>query len=306
MNKKNSDINGILLLDKPLGFTSNQAIQKVKRLLNVKKVGHTGTLDPLATGMLPVCIGQATKFSQFILNSDKEYVVKCKIGLKTDTGDLEGRIIKCSDVKIPSYEKLSLILEGFVGEIEQIPPMYSAIKQNGVPLYKLARAGIIVERKKRVVKIDNIVILNIDRINNSLELKIICGKGTYIRTLVEDIAESFSSFAYVQSLRRTYCSPFDNSLFPMLSIDGVEDNIKNISPFILNISTIFNNIKYNKVYLSAGELDKIYHGVRINIDYVDRKIKNKFVSIYNADTNKFIGVGEILSGSLLAPKKLLR
>ena len=194
-------ISGILLLDKPKGISSNQALQIAKQLFAANKVGHTGSLDPLATGLLPLCFGEATKFSQFLLNADKTYWVSARLGVKTNTGDAEGEIIQSRPINTDALEKLEAILASFCGTISQIPPMFSALKHKGKPLYKLARQGIVIERSPRTVQIHRLQLL--DRVNeNTVNLEIKCSKGTYIRTLIEDIGEALGCGAYVQELRR--------------------------------------------------------------------------------------------------------
>ena len=190
MTQKNN-IDGILLLDKPLMMSSNQAIQKIKKKFNIKKLGHTGTLDPLATGLLPVCMGRTTRISQFLIDSDKTYKAKIKLGVKTSTGDKEGEIIEASSVNI-SHDSLSIdqLLQSFIGKQEQIPPMYSALKHKGERLYKLALKGMDVPRKARSIQIYSIKLLSTNE--NCLELIIKCSKGTYIRTLAEDIANKLT------------------------------------------------------------------------------------------------------------------
>lgn len=209
---KNDQISGIFLLDKPFGLSSNQALQKVKRLLNVKKAGHAGSLDPMATGMLPICINQATKFSQHFLDSDKTYRAILMFGKETDTGDKEGRVISESEVPNLNLEKLDELVSEFRGEIKQIPPMYSALKQQGKPLYKLAREGIEVERKPRDIIIHQLVLENYDHKTHQLSFEVKCSKGTYIRSLAEDIGKKIGCGAHLTYLRRLACGKFDQKL----------------------------------------------------------------------------------------------
>ncbi len=204
--QKGIPIHGILLLDKPIGYSSNHALQMVKKLFNAQKAGHTGSLDPLATGMLPLCFGEATKVSAFLLNSDKQYLCDAVLGKSTSTGDQEGEVIRERPVPALSINQIEQVLAKFVGEISQTPPMYSALKKDGKPLYKLARKGIEVERESRQVSI---------HLNQSLgykppilRLRVRCSKGTYIRTLVEDIGEVFGCGATVNSLHREFVMPF--------------------------------------------------------------------------------------------------
>jgi len=198
---KRREINGILILDKGIGKSSNGALQEVKRLYNAKKAGHTGSLDPLATGVLPLCFGEATKFSQFLLDANKRYVTTIKLGVVTTTGDAEGEIVEEVATQGFSTEELESALEKFRGEIEQIPSMFSAIKVNGQPLYKLARQGIEIERKSRVVTIFELNL--VENNGDELILDVSCSKGTYIRTLAEDLGKVLGCGAHVIALRRT-------------------------------------------------------------------------------------------------------
>lgn len=195
------NVSGIILLDKPLGFTSNAALQKVRWLLNAEKAGHTGSLDPLASGVLPLCFGEATKFSQYLLDSDKGYETVMQLGQTTTTGDAEGEVLKTRDVTVGRAD-IEAVLPQFRGQISQIPPMYSALKRDGQPLYKLARAGEVVEREARSVTINRLELLECE--GTRVRLSVGCSKGTYIRTLVEDIGEVLGCGAYVAQLRRTH------------------------------------------------------------------------------------------------------
>ena len=203
---KGRPVNGVLLLDKPLGISSNRALQIVKRLFNANKAGHTGSLDPLASGVLPICLGEATKFSSWLLDADKRYQTVCKLGELTTTGDAEGEVIETLDVPDLDQDAILATLGRFKGEIKQVPPMYSALKHNGQPLYKLARQGLEIERKSRQVTIYDIDLLA--RSDNTLTLDVRCSKGTYIRTLAEDIGKSLGCGAHITMLRRTEAARF--------------------------------------------------------------------------------------------------
>jgi tRNA pseudouridine55 synthase len=187
-NPKGRDINGVLLLDKASGYSSNSALQDIKRLFDANKAGHTGSLDPLASGLLPICLGQATKVAQFLLNGDKRYFVRGKLGQISDTGDSDGEVVDFGSTKEVNEQAIKNILPDFVGNINQIPPMYSALKRNGTPLYKLARKGIEVDRDPRTVVIHEIKFKGFEE--EILSLEVSCSKGTYIRTLIEDIGKS--------------------------------------------------------------------------------------------------------------------
>ena len=222
--RKGRNISGILLLDKPLNLTSNAALQRVKRLYKADKAGHTGSLDPLATGLLPICLGAATKASAFLLDADKRYLTTVKLGEKTTTADAEGEIIETRAVEGVTQESVTAVLQQFIGEIEQLPPMYSAVKHKGERLYKLAREGKEVERKTRRITIYSIDLVSLH--DDLLELDIHCSKGTYVRTLAEDIGEELGCGGHVAALRRTLVGPYDDSgmvslaLLQGLGLDG--------------------------------------------------------------------------------------
>lgn len=200
-------LDGFFLLDKPAGLTSSFALQKVRRFLNIKKAGHTGTLDPFATGLLVCCFGNATKKSNIFLNASKSYIATIKLGEETDTGDLTGQVVsKSSDYKFIDNSSIEKTLISFVGEIDQVPPMYSAIKFNGIPLYKYARTGIDIHREPRKVTIYEMDLINFS--GDVFELELSCSKGTYVRTLAQDIGRKLGCFAHLINLRRTRVGPF--------------------------------------------------------------------------------------------------
>lgn len=209
MRRPKRPVNGILLLDKPAGITSNAALQHVKRLYQAGKAGHTGSLDPIATGLLPICLGEATKLSGLLLEGDKRYVVRARLGEKTTTGDCEGSVLARSDPAGLRREQLEAALARFVGRVQQVPPMYSALKREGRPLYQLARAGIEVERQPREVEVRELRLLEFGR--GEVLLSVACSKGTYVRTLIEDIATALGQYAHVAELRRTGAEPFGES-----------------------------------------------------------------------------------------------
>ncbi|MGB5440817.1 MAG: tRNA pseudouridine(55) synthase TruB, partial [Gammaproteobacteria bacterium] len=202
-------VNGILLLDKPAGVTSNAALQIVKKLYRARKAGHTGSLDPLATGLLPICFGEATKISGFLLDADKDYLVTCKLGERTTTGDAEGEVEQRRPVERVTEKLVRKAMQGFIGDIEQIPPMYSALKHKGERLYKLARQGIEVERAPRQVTIFEMELTDFSL--PEATFRVHCSKGTYVRTLIEDIGEVLGCGAHVIRLRRLGVGPFDSS-----------------------------------------------------------------------------------------------
>jgi tRNA pseudouridine55 synthase len=213
-------VDGILLLDKPSGISSNDALQRAKRVFRAAKAGHTGSLDPLATGVLPLCFGEATKLCGVLLESDKRYRATAKLGERTDTGDSEGRVVECSDLAGFDRAALMAVLPGFTGVISQIPPMYSALKHQGQPLYALAREGIEIERKAREVTIFELNLVEFD--GDRLVLDVRCSKGTYIRTLIEDIARAAGQCAHLIALRRTMVVPFEGE--KLISFEQLDAN----------------------------------------------------------------------------------
>ncbi|WP_339896584.1 tRNA pseudouridine(55) synthase TruB [uncultured Gilvimarinus sp.] len=220
--RKGRAIDGVLLLDKPLGLSSNHALQRAKRLFFAAKAGHTGSLDPLATGVLPVCFGEATKFSQFLLDADKRYRATFVLGEKTATGDAEGELLETLSAAAVTEPAVLKAMQALSGEIDQIPPMYSALKQNGQPLYKLARQGIEVEREARHVTIYEFDLLAFRAGERAeVEVDVLCSKGTYIRSLAEDLGEALGCGGHVSALRRTATGPFDES--QCVSIDELND-----------------------------------------------------------------------------------
>jgi len=217
---KGRRIDGVFLLDKPQGCSSNFALQRVKRIYDAAKAGHTGALDPLATGLLPICLGEATKFSQFLLDSDKRYLATAKLGDRTDSSDADGEVIETKPVPAIDRAELEALLERrFLGEIEQVPSMFSALKHNGQPLYKLARKGEKVEVKPRLVTIFEIKLLDLRA--DEIDLEVHCSKGTYIRSIVEDLGFELGCGAHVSMLRRTEVADYDSS--QMLTLEQLED-----------------------------------------------------------------------------------
>lgn len=204
--RKGRDVNGILVIDKPQGVTSNGILQQVKRLYGAAKAGHTGALDPLATGVLPLSFGEATKFSQMMLDSDKAYITTAKLGIRTETGDSEGAVVEEKPVPALTEAQVEAVLENFRGDIQQVPSMYSALKHQGKPLYEYAREGIVIDRPARPVTIYELKLLAVRE--QELDLAVTCTKGTYIRSLVEDIGEALGCGAHVSALRRTLASGY--------------------------------------------------------------------------------------------------
>lgn len=289
------NINGILLLDKPKGLSSNAALQVAKRLFNAKKAGHTGSLDPLATGMLPICFGQATKFSQYLLNSDKWYEVTAKLGQVTTTGDAEGQVIASKKPSMYSQTRLLSICQRFIGNLEQIPPMYSAVKHQGQPLYKLARKGIEVVRKLRQIQIYSIKL--IDYKKDELSLKVHCSKGTYIRTLVEDIGKALECGAHVISLHRCQVGDFLES--DMLTLRQLQTTGKTLGKDLLPLSVAVQNLP--KIVLDKSCAYYLSQGQSI---LVPKLPKGDILALFGPD-NELLGVGKPTSGGKIAPVRLI-
>jgi len=301
MSKRNQqvrDINGVVLLDKASGSSSNHVLQQVKRLFCANKAGHTGSLDPLASGLLPICLGQATKVAQFLLDSDKRYFVRAKFGQVSSTGDSEGKIVNFGSTKGIDESSIRAILLKFTGDINQVPPMYSALKRNGTPLYKLARKGIEIERSSRPVTIHEINFLDLEDAVVSLEVS--CSKGTYIRTLVEDIGKSLGCGGHVIELRRTgfaHLGLSESKTYEQLS-KLKEQNLESLDSVILSADKMLPNLK--SVYLDSEQTRDIRLGKKIK--YLGFSTSHK-LKLY--DHNKqFLGIGESNLMSEILPKRL--
>jgi tRNA pseudouridine55 synthase len=292
--RRNGDnIHGILLLDKRSGISSNKALQEVKRLYNANKAGHTGSLDPLATGLLPVCFGEGTKISGMLLDDNKRYRVKILLGIKTDTGDLEGMVLEENPVAEFSLETLNTVLVRFMGEIEQIPPMYSALKHNGKKLYELARAGQFIERKPRRIRIFELHLLAYG--DKNLALDVFCSKGTYIRSLAEDIGQVLGCGATVQELRRVQSGQLH--IDQAMTLDQLQqmDENQRMQQLIAVDEPL---TALPAVYLDAEQAERIRHGQILKLD---NKLSGN-MRMYHA--TEFLGLGEMHLDGKLAPKKL--
>jgi len=293
------DVNGILILDKPLGLSSNKALQQVKNLLFARKAGHTGSLDPLASGLLAICFGEATKMANYIVDTDKHYRVTGLLGATTTTGDTEGDIV--SEKPVPHFDKaqLTAILEKFTGEIMQIPPMYSALKHNGEPLYKLARQGIEIEREPRPITIYSLTL--VDMTETSFTLDVICSKGTYIRTLVEDIGAELGCGAHTIELRRTSVGPFsEKDMVTMQTlVDAEQNDREKLNDYVKPVETAL--VGWPEVKLSPDAAYYLRQGQAVTVPHAPT---SGIVSLFAEETN-FIGVGEILDDGRVTPKRLL-
>jgi tRNA pseudouridine55 synthase len=297
------DVHGILLLDKPAGITSNDALQKIKRLYRAARAGHTGSLDKPATGMLPLCLGEATKISSYLLNADKCYVAVAKLGEVTSTADAEGEILETRQVPKFNQQQLEKVIAQFVGDIEQVPPMYSALKVDGQRLYKLAYQGLEVERKSRPVTIHQIDLLHFDE--DSFAIQVRCSKGTYIRTVVEDIGQSLGCGAHVSSLRRLSTGPFNEA--QMVSMETIEDLAKEgaegdaaLDQLLVPADSALEHLA--EVNLSEEITYYLCLGQAVSVPQAPT---DGLVRIY--DHNRaFIGIGTILDDGRVAPKRILK
>lgn len=291
-------IDGIFLLNKPIGMSSNKALSKVKFLFNAKKAGHTGSLDPLATGMLPVCFGQATKYSQFLLDANKCYQVTGKLGVQTDTGDREGTITQTVTGFSISESALKAVLTRFQGKISQVPPMYSALKKDGKPLYDYARRGITIERKAREVTIFSLELLAFNGVE--FELRVVCSKGTYIRSLVEDIGHALNVGAHVSVLHRHYSEPFDSQSMMSLEslIESYEQGI-HMPNFLLPIDSAITPLE--KLVLEPSAILRLQNGLSHRLKSQSLAAlamgEERQVRIYDVD-GSFCGVAILTNGEL--------
>ena len=294
------NISGIVVLDKANGLSSNAALQEVKRLYEANKAGHAGSLDPLATGVLPVCLGEATKVSQFLLDSDKCYRARIKLGIRTDTGDSEGSIIERNAGISVSRKAIERALTKFKGEIEQVPPMHSAIKMNGVPLYKLARKGIAVERESRLVTLYQVCL--VEFVNSELELEISCSKGTYIRTIADDLGQELGCGAHVIELRRTQAGVFtekDSISAEELALEKEKNRgLDKIDQFLIPMDRAIQDLP--EVNLPSITASHVKNGQAVLVRHLP---KNGLVRMY--EDEQFIGIGSIDDDGKVAPRRLI-
>jgi tRNA pseudouridine55 synthase len=293
------DVDGVLVFDKPVGMTSNEALQHVKRLFQARKAGHTGSLDRTASGMLPLCLGEATKFSSFLLESDKRYTATCRLGVRTATGDAAGEVLETRTVPALGRERLEKVLDAFRGEIQQVPPMFSALKHHGQRLYDLAYQGIEVERQPRTVMIHELELLDLGTVQ--FTVRVVCSKGTYIRTLAEDIGERLGCGAHVEALRRTGVGPFHEdemrgaetlqtaAAAGLSALDGLllpTDAIMREAPDVRLAESV-------AFYLGQGQPVVVPHAPTEGM-----------VRIY-AESGEFLGAGEVLDDGRVAPRRLI-
>lgn len=300
--RRGRPVTGILLLDKAPGSSSNQALQAVKRLFDAQKAGHTGSLDPLAGGLLPLCFGDATKVSGFLLDADKTYWVRVRLGVKTDTGDAEGEVMARDEAAPPTVERLQAAMADFVGEQDQIPPMHSAVKHHGRRLYELAREGVEVAREPRRIRIDEFSQLEVDG-GDEMTLRVRCSKGTYVRTLIEDCAESLGTYAHVTALRRTRVGPFPGETmvgFEALRAALDEQGREGLDRMLLPIGEAL--AEWTAVTLDA---DSAYYLGRGQPVQVPQAPVDGWVRICTPD-GRMAAVGEVLDDGRVAPRRVFR
>lgn len=304
--RKGRPINGVILLDKPTGISSNDALQKVKRIFFAEKAGHTGALDPLATGMLPICLGEATKFSQFLLDSDKRYRVIAKLGERTDTSDSDGEVVETRPVDV-NLEKLEACIDTFRGESDQVPSMFSALKYQGKPLYEYARKGIEVPRESRKITVYEIVLHRFE--GDEVEMEVHCSKGTYIRTIVDDLGEMLGCGAHVTMLRRTGVAkyPYEkmvtleqlNELLEQAHRDEVAPK-ELLDPLLLPMDTAVEDLP--EVNLNAELTNLVQHGMPVQVFDAPEGTPIRMTS---GEDKLFIGVAEVNDDGKVAPKRLV-
>lgn len=294
--KRSSPVNGILLLDKPSGITSNRALQLVKRIYGARKAGHTGSLDPLATGMLPICFGQATKASHWLLDADKVYEAEAAIGVRTDTGDAEGESVEVSPVRQITRELLEGALDAHRGSIQQVPPMYSALKKDGKRLYQLAREGKEVERVARTVQIYALEVLRFDPVRPVLRVR--CSKGTYIRTLVETIAAKMGTVAHIAALRRLSVAGFaEDQMVSMRDLELLAGDPAGLTRLLLPVDAGL--VSMPSAVLTNEEAHYFCHGHPVG----HLGALEGLVRIYD-HRSAFLGVGEVLPDGRITPRRL--
>ncbi|MBM4976227.1 tRNA pseudouridine(55) synthase TruB [Vibrio parahaemolyticus] len=304
--RKGRPINGVILLDKPTGISSNDALQKVKRIYFAEKAGHTGALDPLATGMLPICLGEATKFSQFLLDSDKRYRVIAKLGERTNTSDSDGEVVETRPVDV-TREKLEASIEKFRGESDQVPSMFSALKYQGKPLYEYARKGIEVPRESRKITVYEIVLHRFE--GDEVEMEVHCSKGTYIRTIVDDLGEMLGCGAHVTMLRRTAVAKYPYE--KMVTLEQLNELLEQahreeiaprelLDPLLMPMDTAVEDLP--EVNLIPELADMVQHGQPVQVLGAPEQGSLRLTM---GEERLFIGVGEMNDDGKIAPKRLV-
>ena len=287
-------LSGVFLLNKPLGISSNAALQRVRWLYRAEKGGHTGALDPLASGLLPICLGEATKFSHYLLDSTKRYQTTIHLGHSTTTGDVEGDVLLEQAVPELTQAKIEQVLATFVGDIQQVPPMYSALKKEGRPLYELARKGIEIEREARPITIEALELLSFTE--NSLTLDVTCSKGTYIRVLGEDIAKALNTFGHLTYLHRIKTGQFD--LIPSYTIEYLE-SLTEFERDALLLPVFAPVDHFTRVQVPQGSAEYFSRGMESNIEHAAE------TEVLVFDGDKCLGLAEITDKKRLVPKRVL-
>ncbi|OLQ87082.1 tRNA pseudouridine(55) synthase TruB [Vibrio panuliri] len=304
--RKGRPIDGVILLDKPTGISSNDALQKVKRIYFAEKAGHTGALDPLATGMLPICLGEATKFSQFLLDSDKRYRVIAKLGERTDTSDSDGEVVETRPVDV-DLAKLEACIDKFRGESDQVPSMFSALKYQGKPLYEYARKGIEVPRESRKITVYEIVLHRFE--GDEVEMEVHCSKGTYIRTIVDDLGEMLGCGAHVTMLRRTGVAKYPYER--MVTLEQLNELLEQahreeiaprelLDPLLLPMDTAVEDLP--EVNMNAELTDLVQHGMPVQVAGAPAE---GMVRMTSGEEKLFIGVAQMDDNGRVAPKRLV-
>lgn len=294
--RQKKNINGILLLDKPLGFSSNQALQKIKWLLKAAKAGHTGTLDPLATGLLPLCFGEATKFAHYLTDADKTYIATIKLGITTATGDAEGAVLSVQPVNVNQAD-FETVSQQFIGEISQVPPMYSALKFEGKALYEYARAGVEIERQSRLVTIHKIEINSFA--GDVAVITVTCSKGTYIRTLAEDIGKQLGCGAHLIGLRRTATANYDISqAITIEQFEAMSDEQR------LAVLAPADSAVLHLPAITLGD-DSVFYLLQGQAVWRSGPIPAGLLRLYS-EQQVFLGLGELQPDGKVAPKRLMQ
>ena len=294
-------MHGIVVPDKALGGSSNHALQLVKRLFDANKAGHTGALDPLATGVLPLCLGEATKVSQFLLDSDKAYRARIKLGVRTDTADSEGEVIETADAGAVTEAQIKSALTQFEGDIEQVPPMYSALKRDGQPLYKLAREGKTVEREPRAITVYSIELTGFDPQSQELEIEVDCSKGTYIRTIADDLGQIIGCGAHIIALRRLKAGAFtlaDSQSLEELEAAKQAGGFTAIDAMLMPMDKAIDTLP--AVHLPAYTAQFLKQGQAVQ---VNKPPADGLLRLY--EDEEFVGIGIIDDDGKVAPKRLI-
>jgi tRNA pseudouridine55 synthase len=299
--RKRAPVHGVLLLDKPEGLSSNDALVRAKRLLNAEKAGHTGTLDPFATGLLPLCFGEATKFAQDLLDADKTYETVVRLGVRTSTGDTEGEVLETAQVDVTPAQ-IAAVLESFRGPIDQVPPMHSALKRDGRPLYEYARAGITLEREARRVVIRELTLLSYEA--PLLRLAVTCSKGTYIRVLGEDIGAALGCGAHLESLRRTAVARLTlDGAMTLAQLDALSEGERTAA--LAPVDALLSSLP--SLALDDELARRFMHGQRLALAEADIALPAQAgrVRVYRISDTCLLGTAQLTSYGVLAPERLV-